>query len=201
MESIRCWAPGHPSLVEIRELSHAVKLLENYRSQDETQQQERCRILAFCAEHPDALCRTCTTGHLTASSIIVDHSRSRVLLHRHAKLDSWLQLGGHCDGDGNFPHVAWREAVEESGIPDLVIDPEIIDLDVHVIPRLETEPQHLHLDVRFEVVAPENCVPCASEESTALSWYALEELDQIDTDDSVLRLVRLALNDEGGHAA
>lgn len=196
MESIRRWAPGHPSLVEIRELSHAIKLLENYHSQDETQQQEQSRILAFCAEHPDALCRTCMTGHLTASSLVVDHSRSRVLLHHHAKLGRWLQFGGHCDGDGNFPHVAWREAVEESGIPDLVINPKILDLDVHVIPRTGTEPQHLHLDVRFEVMAPEDCIPCVSEESTALSWYALEQLDQLDTDDSVLRLARRALQYE-----
>lgn len=34
----------------------------------------------------------------------------------HKKLDKWLQLGDHCDGDSNILNVAVKEAIKESGI-------------------------------------------------------------------------------------
>ena len=200
MDRFRWWGSGHSDLVEIAELSYAVKLLESYLPANDQQMAEKNHIVEFCNNHPDALFRSCQRGHLTASAIVVDCSRTRVLLHHHAKLDLWLQFGGHCDGDGNPPHVAWREAVEESGVPDLIIDPEIIDLDIHKIPVWKSEPEHLHLDVRFLVQAPEECIPLASKESLSLCWYSLSELGNIKTDASVLRLVELAVNQKDGNA-
>ena len=43
----------------------------------------------------------------------------RVLLTHHRKLGSWLQLGGHADGERDFARVALTEAEEESGLPGL----------------------------------------------------------------------------------
>ncbi len=40
----------------------------------------------------------------------------KVLLLHHAKLDKWLQPGGHCDGDPDVLRVALKEAEEESGL-------------------------------------------------------------------------------------
>ena len=87
---------------------------------------------------------------------------------------------------------ALREAVEESGIAELAIDPRPIDLDVHPIPARKGEPEHLHLDVRFVVRAPEGAVERISEESKALGWFTPQEAGKLLTDDSVLRLFRLA---------
>jgi 8-oxo-dGTP pyrophosphatase MutT (NUDIX family) len=72
----------------------------------------RARILAFLDEHPDALHRSCTTGHLTGSAAVVDPTSRRLLLLFHAKVRRWLQPGGHADGDGNLAAVALREAEE-----------------------------------------------------------------------------------------
>ena len=44
----------------------------------------------------------------------------RVLLTHHRKLDRWLQLGGHADGDRDLARVALKEAEEESGLAGLV---------------------------------------------------------------------------------
>ena len=112
MDSSRWWGSGHSSLVEISELSSAIQLLEAYLPSSEQQSLEKKNIIEFCHKQSDALFRSCQLGHLTASAIVVDHLGENVLLHHHAKLDRWLQFGGHCDGDGNLPHVAWREAVE-----------------------------------------------------------------------------------------
>src|SRR5690606_11733957 len=51
----------------------------------------RDRILAFLAEHPDALDRTCAPGHLTGSALVVDPASERILLLLHAKVRRWLQ--------------------------------------------------------------------------------------------------------------
>lgn len=151
-------------------------------------------MLAFIEEHPlDAHLRTCLEGHLTASAILVDASATKVLLTHHKKLGRWLQLGGHCDGDADLARVALREATEESGIDGLGIDPVPIDVDVHVIPAREGEPEHLHLDTRFLVRAPAGAVERASDESLELRWFDRDEARAIDTDDSVRRLLRIAL--------
>lgn len=157
------------------------------------QERTRDRILAFVDAHPrDAHLRTCLEGHLTASALVVDATGDRALLTFHNKLAKWLQLGGHCDGDANLAAAALREAIEESGIGDLEIDPLPIDLDVHPIPARKGEPEHLHLDTRFLVHAPEGAIERASEESIELRWFTREEAADLEADDSVRRLLRIA---------
>ena len=82
-----------------------------------------------------------------------------MLLLFHAKVQRWLQPGGHADGDGNLARVALREAEEETGIEGLRVLTPAIDLDVHVFHNARAvEPDHLHLDVRHLVVAPPGAV-------------------------------------------
>lgn len=138
---------------------------------------QRARILAFLDVHDDALHRTCTEGHLTASALVVDVTGERALLMHHRKLDKWLQMGGHADGDDDLAAVARREAFEESGIAGLVLanGGAPVDLDVHEV-RPPLEPPHLHLDVRFVALAPAGCVATGNPESHELRWVDLDEL-------------------------
>ncbi len=150
-------------------------------------------MLAFLDAHPgDAHRRTLLVGHLTASAIVLDPRRQRVLLTLHGKLGRWLQLGGHCDGDANLPGVALREATEESGIGDLAIDPVPIDLDIHPIPARPGEPEHLHLDTRFLVLAGDGARERRGEESRDLRWFTSPEARLLESDDSVGRLLEIA---------
>ncbi|MBM3977598.1 MAG: NUDIX hydrolase [Planctomycetes bacterium] len=193
-ESPRLLAAGDPRLAPRSELEHALGLIRAFRAPDPEQAAFQRQILAFCAEHPDALWRTCLTGHLTASALIVSHDGRRGLLCLHKKLGRWLQLGGHVDGDANLPAAALREAVEESGIPDLCVDPRPIDLDAHRIPARAEEPEHWHLDVRFRIVAPSERALVLSEESLQLRWFERGQLASVEADASVRRLFdRLAL--------
>ncbi len=70
----------------------------------------------FVRSNPDALLRSNLGGHLTGSAWIVDRAHIWTLLTHHRKLDKWLQLGGHADGDPDLLAVALREAEEESGL-------------------------------------------------------------------------------------
>jgi len=180
-------------LVSTPDLAVARHLLAAWDPPTLEQERTRDRILAFVDEHPqDAHRRTCLPGHLTASALVLDARRERALLTFHRKLGKWLQLGGHCDGDANLAAVALREAAEESGIADLAIDPIPVDLDVHMIPARKGEPEHLHLDTRFLVHAPPGARERASEESLELRWFTRAEAADLETDDSVRRLFRIA---------
>jgi len=115
-------------------------------------------------------------GHFTGSAWLVDGSGERVLLTHHRKLGRWLQLGGHADGDANLAAVALKEAEEESGLADLVVEPVIFDLDRHAIPARGDEPEHWHYDVRFVVRAAGGEAFRANAESLALAWQPIREV-------------------------
>ena len=194
MDSAGLASAEDPALARDDSLDSARRMLEAYLPRDERQARLRREILAFIEEHPrDAHLRSCVPGHLTASALVVDSTLTRALLTHHKKLNRWLQLGGHCDGDSNLAAVALREAREESGIEDLSIDPRLVDLDIHVIPARANEPEHLHLDARFVVHAPMDAREVASDESHRLAWISPGELSQLDTDESVRRLFELGL--------
>lgn len=173
-------------------LAVAASTLQQFEARGEQQASFKRRMLDFLERRPlDAHKRTTLEGHLTASALIVDEDLSRALLTHHRKLGKWLQMGGHCDGDAKLAHVALRECIEESGITDLAVLPTPIDLDIHPIPARTGEPEHLHYDTRFVVVAPRGAQFVASEESHALAWVAPSELERYSTDDSVRRLFEL----------
>ncbi len=173
-------ANGFPS--EKRSLA---SLLADYQDQAEL----KARFAEFADSSPNAYRREHPPGHFTGSAWLVSADRQRVLLTHHKKLARWLQLGGHADGETDLAKVALTEALEESGLVDLRIDPQIFDLDVHVIPARKTDPEHLHWDVRFVVFAEGSEQFAISEESLALAWRSVADVaNDPDSDDSLRRM-------------
>lgn len=173
-------------------------ILARWSPPDPAQAKERDRIVAWIDRYPDdAHRRSRLEGHLTASALVVDPARGAGLLTHHRKLQRWLQLGGHCDGDANLARAALREACEESGIAGLRIDALPLDVDVHAIPARAAEPEHWHLDTRFLVLAPPGSVETLSDESLALGWFRPMDLGSIPTDASVRRLFDAVFGTEG----
>ena len=145
----------------------------------------------FALTHADCLERTCVPGHLTGSAWLVDGAGRRVLLTHHRKLNKWLQLGGHADGDGDLARVALREAEEESGLGDLTVEPAIFDLDRHMIPARANEPAHWHYDVRFVVHVTGSEEFVVTHESHALAWRDIADVaGDSSVDESVRRMAR-----------
>lgn len=141
---------------------------------------------AFVRDHPG--------GHFTASALVFDPSGSLVVLTHHRKLDIWIQLGGHADGDADLAAVARREAEEESGLDRLRLAlPRIVDLDIHPIPAYGAEAAHEHFDVRFAFFADGSRSLTVSDESHDLAWVAVNRLREYSDEESLHRAVCRAL--------
>jgi 8-oxo-dGTP pyrophosphatase MutT (NUDIX family) len=127
-------------------------------------------------------------GHVTASSWIISPCGGRILLCYHRKLQRWLQLGGHVDGEADIAAAALREAHEESGISEFdFVSSQIFDLDVHHIPAREKEPAHLHFDIRFLFRARSEKIVCSAE-SLALQWVAHNDISTLTDETSIRRM-------------
>lgn len=139
----------------------------------------------------DPFVRERLAGHFTGAAWLVDRSGARVLLTHHRKLDRWLQLGGHADGDRDLARVALREAEEESGLDGLSVEPELFDLDRHWIPERGDVPGHWHYDARYVVRAGSNESYVVSDESHDLAWREIAAI-AIDAaaDESLRRMAR-----------
>lgn len=148
-------------------------------------------FLELLADAADPFVRERLAGHFTASSWLVDASGTRALLTHHRKLDRWLQLGGHADGDRDLANVALREAEEESGLSSLVVEAELFDLDRHWIPERGDVPGHWHYDARYVVRTTGSEDFVVSEESLDLAWRDIAAIaDDPESDKSMRRMAR-----------
>lgn len=140
-------------------------------------------------EHPRAYFRDHLPGHITGSAWIVDETKQSVLLTHHAKLNRWLQPGGHADGNENIIEVAMQEAEEETGIRCTLLNTGIFDIDIHTIPARKDFPAHLHYDIRFLFQANKNDTLVLTKESHDLAWIAWKDLaEKTDYNDSMMRM-------------
>jgi len=165
----------------------ALALLAEWDHPDPHQRALRDQYLEFLLAHPDAMVRACRIGHLTSSALMMDESRERVLLTLHPRVGRWLQLGGHNEpGDLSVREAARREAIEESGISEVVISTAPLRLDRHPVPCAGAPSEHL--DVQYLAIVPADAVTVISEESDDLRWFDLDALPP-GLDDSVRSLI------------
>lgn len=148
------------------------------------------RFKTLLNEQPNCFDRNCfNPGHITASAWVVDATGHRVLLTHHRKLERWLQLGGHTDGQEDTLASAAREAWEESGLADLTPwKSAIFDIDIHTIPARAEEPIHAHYDIRYAFQCNGNPAFTVSDESHALAWVSIRELQYYTQESSMLRM-------------
>lgn len=109
--------------------------------------------------------------HVTGSAIIT--GRRGVVLHLHKRMGLWLQPGGHIDPGEDPADAALREGAEETGL-DLAHaqePPAVVHIDAHDGPK-----GHIHLDVRYVLVAATDADPTPPpEESQDCRWFDWDE--------------------------
>jgi 8-oxo-dGTP pyrophosphatase MutT (NUDIX family) len=170
-------------------------VLRVYGPDDTAEREMVQRTIEFIEANHNCCERSLKSGHLTGSAWILDETGTYALMTHHRKLDRWLQLGGHADGDFDLLAVALREAREESGLTEFrVVSSAPFDVDVHLIPARGEEPAHFHYDVCFELQAMRDAPLTVSEESHTLAWIPVQELaNRHDSDESIRRKARKTL--------
>lgn len=90
------------------------------------------------------------------------------------------------------------EVKEETGLTAVLpVNAAIFDVDVHQIPTRGNIPEHWHYDIRYLFVV-DNQEPLRKSEREAidLQWFPLEQLDQVNPDESLCR-VKAKLQNNG----
>ncbi len=159
----------------------ALARLRAWQAPDGDQERLRERYVRHLESTPDGMWRASYPDHLTAGTLVLDATGGRVLLNLHRKAGRWFHFGGHAEEDDRtLAGVALREAQEESGIADLDLHPEPVQLDVHVVPFCGTRGDVSHLDVRYAALARPGARAAVSEESLALRWWAVDALPELE---------------------
>lgn len=155
--------------------------LRAYQPFNEQERADRALMLQYGALFDNLFTRENELAHLTASSWIVDPTRTKTLMAYHNIYDSWAWLGGHADGMEDLLTVALKEAREESGVAARPVLPGIFSLEIlsvagHVR-RGKYVPAHLHLNVTYLLEAEEaQSLREKPDENSAVRWFRLEDV-------------------------
>jgi 8-oxo-dGTP pyrophosphatase MutT (NUDIX family) len=146
--------------------------LSGHRPRDPHEATSLRRTLALLDWLRDPFDQHADPTHVTGSAIVLDGT-GRVLLHRHKRLGTWLQPGGHLDPGETPSEAAIRETHEETGLR--AVHPpggaRLVHVDVHQGPR-----GHVHLDLRYHLLA-DGTAPFdpAAGESPDIAWMTPAE--------------------------
>jgi 8-oxo-dGTP pyrophosphatase MutT (NUDIX family) len=168
--------------------------LKDYSTPFPEEEAFKLRFLALL-NYDNCFERTNLEGHFTASAFIYSPKDSKFLLLHHAKLDRWLQPGGHADGETNLGEVAKKEAIEETGLE--LKSPEsssFFDIDIHFIPARNEVEGHYHFDVRYLFLIDSSQEPVKNHESKDIKWFTETELKSLDLDASIIRVMEKIKN-------
>jgi len=162
--------------------------IKNYSPVDREEAIEQIRFINFLENSQNVYSRQNLTGHLTASSWIINNDKSKALLIHHNIYNCWAPLGGHADDNPDLPSVALQEAKEESGLTEIkLVSPAILDLTIMTVQphekRGQLVPLHFHFDIRYLLIASDQKpTQPAEQEVSAVRWFHNHEIPKLNID-------------------
>ena len=168
-----------------------VELVDGFRPRTTREAASRRRFLDELDRLEQPCSREADRVHVTASALVV--GRRGVVLHLHKRLGRWLQPGGHVEAGEEPAAAALRESQEETGLVVRHPDggPQLVHLDVHPAGG------HVHLDLRYVLLAGDDDPAPPEGESPHVRWFRLDEARQVADEALVDALDRLAVGPAG----
>jgi len=170
-----------------------LQLLQRYKTPFLEEAAMVMRTRHFVMSHGNCFDRSLKSGHVTGSSWVVNPNRTHVLMLHHRKLDLWLQLGGHADGNTDIHDVVLKETSEESGISlkDIkLLSNDIFDVDIHTIYANQYDARHEHYDIRFLLEIDDALAIPGNDESHQIGWVSLDRVSQFNNFRSLYRMTQ-----------
>lgn len=151
----------------------------------EQEEEDKKWMLAAAAAEPERiLTRENALMHMTASSMIINETRDKVLMAYHNIYNSWAWTGGHADGESDLLACALKEAHEETGIRRLrpimenAVSLEILHVPSH-IKRGKYICPHLHFNLTYALIGSEEDETfIKADENSNVGWLPIDTLDQ-----------------------
>ena len=184
-----------------------IEELTDYIPQNMQEEADKMTILEYIRTFPETiLTRENRFAHMTASSMIFNRKRDKVLMVYHNIYQSWSWTGGHADGEQDMLFVAKKEVMEETGVKKLLVfggnGGKSTLSAVDVLPvwghmkKGQYVSSHLHLNFSFLFEAEEEETLCIREEENSnVGWIAISELRDKVTEPKMIpvyeKLIRL----------
>ena len=161
--------------------------LRRYTPFNQQEEKDKQLFLDFMDKNPDAFCRENVYGHITASSFIVNKSRTKVLFCFHNLYNSWSWTGGHADGDENLLSVAIKETKEETGVNAVPVTEDIFSVELLPVAghmkKGKYVSSHIHYNVTYLLEADENeRLSVCEDENSAVSWIDINDIPNKSTE-------------------
>ncbi len=91
-----------------------------YQPQGEQEKRQKEIMLHYIVMFYDTISyRNSMLFHMTASAMIFNENKDKILMIYHKIYHSWSWVGGHADGETDLQKTALREAQEETGVSQL----------------------------------------------------------------------------------
>ena len=167
-----------------------------FEARNVQEEADQRQILAFIRRDADGVLQREHPAHITASALVFNPAKTKVLLVFHNQFRAWSWTGGHADGQADLLAAAMREAREETGIREVEpLSPAIQSLDILPVWGHEKQGRyvtaHLHLSVRYALTAPENQLLAAkTDENSGVRWVSVRQLEQYVTEPYMLYIYR-----------
>ncbi|MEV7872166.1 NUDIX domain-containing protein [Streptomyces sp. NPDC088124] len=168
------------------------EVLAGYRPDDPAEAADVTRVRDLARGAEDPWLRSIPL-HVTASALITHPGSGRVLMRRHPRMNTWLQVGGHGDpGETDPLDVALREAREETGLRDLTPCPDasLVQVVIVPVPAGGGEPAHEHADLRYVLATAEPDTARPERPDAPLRWMTPAEAREATGEENVREALR-----------
>jgi len=159
--------------------------VREYQPYNMEEGKERQIVLDLLEQNEERiLFRTSQLAHATATAMVFNEKKDKVLMVKHNIFGTWACVGGHADGEADLLRVAKKELLEETGVfAAIPISDEILSLDILLVAghykRGEYVPNHLHINATYAFIAPENVkLTIKEDENSAVAWIPIDKISK-----------------------
>ena len=162
------------------DILQAVQAYQPYNMEEGKEKQVVLELLA--QNKKGLLFRSSHLAHATATAMVFNETKDKILMIKHNIFETWACVGGHADGESDLLYVATKELQEETGVFEAIpISEEILSLDILLVAghykRGEYVPNHLHINATYAFIANENVkLTIKEDENSGVAWIPVTEI-------------------------